>query len=336
MATGNANYDTFASSTIRSYRPTLIENVVDQQALFFQIKQRGMYSEESGSRAIVQPLMYGTNSTVGSYSGFDPLDLTPQEGMTSSEYSWKFYHGSVSISGEDEWKNSGSSTRVFDLLKAKIRQLEISFKLQLNEDLFGLGTANDSKVLTGLGAAVEDGAAWSTYGGIDSSVAANAWWRNQYLDFDGTYTTIDTADGPSYEGLTAMRVMFNNCLRGEVRSAPTLIVTTQALFEWYEKHIEGDKQRVVANDASKVMADAGFLNLGFKGTPIIWDEDMDANEMLFLNAQYLGLVVGKGRNFKSLPFERPENQDAKFSHLLFAGNLVATRRDVHGRIVDMD
>jgi hypothetical protein len=35
------------------------------------------------------------------------------------------------------------------------------------------------------------------------------------------------------------------------------------------------------------------------------------------------------------PFVKPENQDAKVSHVLFTGNIVTSKRDVHGRIVAM-
>jgi hypothetical protein len=304
-----------------------------QQALFWQLKQRGFVTEEKGGRSIVVPLMYGTNDTVASYQGYDLLDVTPQAGITAAEYDWKYIAGSVTISGQEEFENSGDKERIFNLLEAKIKQLEISMKLEINQQLFAKAAAG-SKDITGLGWAVEDGASWSTYGGIDSSDADNAWWRNQYFDFDtevngGTATTFNATSGVTTMGMRAMRGMFNDCTISNEK--PTLIITTSDLYEAYEADVEGSKLRT----QNLKMADAGFQNIEFKGVPIIFDEDMDDEEMLFLNSNYLKFVIGKGRNFVNTPFVKPENQDAKVSHVLFTGNIVTSKRDVHGRIVAM-
>jgi hypothetical protein len=324
MATGNSSFTTFLTSTLQKYRRTLQENLMGQQALFWQLKQRGFVTEEKGGRSIVVPLMYGTNDTVSSYQGYDLLDVTPQAGITAAEYDWKYIAGSVTISGQEEFENSGDKERIFNLLEAKIKQLEISMKLELNQQLFAVGSGNGGKDITGLDLAVQDGTTWSEYGGIDSAVAANSWWRNQWQADTGT--DFLTEDGTSVNGMTQMRGMFNDCTVSNEK--PSLIVTTSDLYEQYEAHVEGSKLRT----QNTKMADAGFINQEFKGVPMIFDEDMQADEMLFLNSDYLKFVIGKGRNFTSTPFVKPENQDAKVSHVLFTGNIVTSKRDVHGRI----
>ena len=324
MAAGNSSFTTFLTSTLQKYRRTLQENLMGQQALFWQLKQRGFVTEEKGGRSIVVPLMYGTNDTVASYQGYDLLDVTPQAGITAAEYDWKYIAGSVTISGQEEFENSGDKERIFNLLEAKIKQLEISMKLELNSQLFADGSGNSGKNITGLGTAVQDGTTWDTYGGIDSSDADNSWWRNQWFADAGT--DFLTEDGTSVNGMSQMRAMFNDCTVSNEK--PTLIVTTSDLYEQYEAHVEGSKLRT----QNTKMADAGFINQEFKGVPMIFDEDMDADEMLFLNSDYLKFVIGKGRNFVNTPFVKPENQDAKVSHVLFTGNVVTSKRDVHGRI----
>ncbi len=327
---GNATFTTFLTSTLRNYRSKLVENLMGHNALYWQLKKRGFVTEESGSRSIVQPLMYGQNSTVSSYAGWDLLDVTPQEGITAAEYAWKFIAGTVTISGEEEFKNSGSKTRIFNLLEAKIRQLELSMQLQMNIQLFSDGSGNGGKDITGLLAAVEDGGSWSTYGGIDGSTTANSWWRNAYIDFNASYTSWSTAAGKSVKGLAAMRNMYNTISLGN--SKPSLIVTNQAWFEQYEGDIEGDKLRLTSTE----LADAGFQNLTFKACPMIFDEDLQANTMLFLNSDFMKFVIGKGRNFVNTPFVKPQNQDAKVSQVLFAGQLTLSKRDQHGRINEID
>lgn len=327
MATGNASFTTFLTSTLEHYRPKLIENLMGQEALFWQLKQRGMIEEQAGSRSIVQPLMYGANDTVASYSGYDLLDVTPQLGITASEYAWKFIAGSVTISGEEEFKNSGDKTRVFNLLEAKIRQLELSMQLELNAQLFAVGTANGGKDITGLLAAIPVDPTTGTYAGIDRSVAANAWWRTNTKVFTGTdFNTTAANTAATVEGLIEMRSMFLNC--SVQNEKPSLIITTQDLYEEYEANLEGQKLQTT----NTKMADAGFMNQQFKGVPMIFDEDIQDATMLFLNADYMKFVIGKGRNFVNTPFVKPENQDAKVSNVLFAGNLVMSKADVHGRI----
>ena len=326
MAAGNSSFTTFLTSTLQKYRRTLQENLMGQQALFWQLKQRGFVTEEKGGRSIVVPLMYGTNDTVDSYQGYDLLDVSPQTGISAAEYDWKYIAGSVTISGQEEFENSGDKERIFNLLEAKIKQLEISMKLELNSQLFADGTGNSGKDITGLDLAVEDGSTWDTYGGIDSSDSDNTWWRNQWFAATDFGADFDTAYGSSVMGLAAMRAMYNDCTISNEK--PTLIVTTSDLYEHYEAYVEGTKLRT----QNTKMADAGFMNIEFKGTPIIFDEDMQTDEMLFLNSNYLKFVIGKGRNFVSTPFVKPENQDAKVSHVLFTGNIVTSKRDVHGRI----
>jgi len=216
---GNPTFDAIVTSTLRKYHKKLQENLMGHNALLWLMRSKGYVDSKKGGRSIVQPLLYGSNSTVRSYSGYDILDVSPQAGITAAEYVWKYVAGSVTISGQEEFENSGAE-RIFSLLEAKIKQLEISMQLEINSQLFAVGTANGGKDLTGLGIAVEDGTAWSTYGGIDRSDAANTFWRNQWFDFDtevngGSATTFGATKGNSVMGLAAMRRMFLNCSIGK-------------------------------------------------------------------------------------------------------------------------
>jgi hypothetical protein len=326
---GNPTFDAIVTSTLRKYHRKLQENLMGHNALFWLLKSRGYVDERKGGRSIVQPLLYGQNTTVRSYSGYDLLDVTPQEGISAAEYNWKYVAGSVTISGKEEFENSGKE-RIFSLLEAKIKQLELSMQLELNSQLFADGTGNSSKDITGLDIAVEDGTAWSTYGGIDRSDSTNSWWRNQWFNFDtvfGASSTFDQAyQTTTTKGMAAFRKMYNNCSIGKAK--PDLIVTTQDVFEAYEGNVEGDKLRVM----STKLADAGFRTLQFKGSDIVFDEDMQSEEVLFLNSEFLRFVIGSGRNFVSSPFVKPNNQDAKVSQVLFAGNLTVLKSDQLGRI----
>jgi len=320
MAQANPSFDALVTTTLLNYRPKMIENLMTHEALFWLLKSKGMVNEEGGSRGIVQPIMHGENDTVRSYSGWDLLDISPQTGISAAEFDWKFLATAITISGEEEFRNQGSKTQIINLLKTKIRQAELSLELSLNEMLFGDGSGNSSKDIQGLAAIVEEGTAWSTYGGIDRDTYD--FWRNQWA----TGGDFDASSGTSIVGLAKMRTMFNNTSVGKV--TPDLIITTQSITEEYEAYVEGDKYRVTSNK----MADAGFRNIEFKGIPMVFDNDCPTGYMYFLNSDFMRFVVGKGRNFKSTPFVRPQNQDAKSSLILLAANLVTSKSDVHGVI----
>ena len=145
----NATFDQIVTSTLRKYHKKLQENLMGHNALLWLLRSKGYTDTKKGGRSIVQPLLYGSNTTVRSYSDYDILDVSPQTGISAAEYLWKYVAGSVTIAGTQEFENSGKE-RIFSLLEAKIKQLEISMKLELNSQLFGDGTGNGSKDLTGL------------------------------------------------------------------------------------------------------------------------------------------------------------------------------------------
>jgi hypothetical protein len=307
----NPNFDSLVATTLKLYSPTLHDNVTEHQALFFLLKEKGFQEERDGGETIVEPLLTGENSTVSSYSGYDIIDTTPQDNITAAEFNWKQIAGSVSISGDEEFKNSSSRAKVISLLEGKIKDLEIALELDLNEQIYSDGTGNGGKDITGLALAVENGAAWSSYGGIDSN--ANTYWRNTWLAEAGALD------------LASMRNVFNSASRGN--SKPELIVTTQSVFEDYEA------LALANNEISRPdnrLGDAGFVNLTFKMVPMVFDEDCTSGAMYFLNPSFMKWIVGRGRNFVATPFQRPKDQDAKVSQILLYAQLLLTNRKRQG------
>lgn len=334
----NPNFDTLVSTTLKNYRRLLADNITAHQVLWFMLKEKGFIKEDEGGTNIVEPLMIGRNTTVRSYSGYDIIDTTPQEGISAAEYDWKQIAGSVTISGREEFINSGSKTRILNLLESKIQQLQISMMLEVNRQLQADGTGNGGKDLTGLAVAVEDGTAWSVYGGIDSN--AFPYWRNQWI---GGVTITDTAAAPLTPTTAgplhdALRTLYNSASRGKIK--PTFIASSQALYEAYEKTLVLNERFL-----DMKLGDAGFQNLMYKATPWVFDEDMPNNnvypslgtdllnqELVMLNVDFMRFVLGRGKNFVVTDFQKPENQDAKVSQVLFYGNLTTNNRARQARL----
>lgn len=332
MASPNPNFNALLTSTLKRHRSKLTDNITDNNALLAQLKSHGFVREEPGSESIVENLMYAENSTVGSFGGWDILDLTPQDNITAAVYQWKHLAGTITITDEELFKNSGSRTRIFNLLEAKIRNLQISMEHEVSRQLAGDGTGNGGKNLTGLNILVEDGGAWSSVGNIDASVAANAFWRNQWADFSGT--SFETDDGKGTEGVKQLRTIANKASRGKDR--PTLILTAREVFEAYMATL-GDKKRFT----NTTMADMGFENILFDNIPMVWDDDVPTDDSStdftawVLNSNYLKFVIGEGRNMHSSEFQEPSNQAAMSSKTLFYANLVLNQRARQGRLTNI-
>lgn len=310
----DVNVGLMLSTTLKKYRKTLTDNIHKSNAVFLKLKESGALKEEDGGERIVEPLMYGKNTTAGSYSGYETLDVTPQEGIDSAEFNWKQYSVSISISGKEERQNNGSS-RIIDLLEAKTKQAEMSLIEQLSTGLFSDGTGNGNRDLTGLEAMVLGSG--NTYGGINSTTYA--WWQA------GVESTSEAL------GLAKMRTGFNTASLGG-KDTPDLIVTTQTLFEKYEGFLTQVSASNVAgsfmtkSEGEKKMGDAGFQTLGFKGVPVVWDELCPSGTMYFLNSKHMKLTVHKDANFETRDFIKPENQDARVANILWMGNLTCNRR----------
>jgi len=316
----DVNLGLLLSTTLKKHRKTLTDNIHRSNAIFYMLKEKGAITIEDGGERIVEPLMYGKNETAGSYSGYDLLDTTPQTGIDSAEYTWKQYSVSITISGEEERKNSGKQERIIKILDARTKQAEMSLIEKMTAGLFSNGTGNSGKDLTGLKAMVLDS---GTYGGINSSTYD--WWR---AVIDSTSEALSIED---------IRTNFNSVSLGG-KDTPNLIVTTQTLFEKYEgfltnvstTNISGAFQTQSVGE--KKLGDVGFQTLVFKGTPIVWDELCTPLHWYHLNLRHMKLIVHKEANFKTTPFMKPENQDARVAQILWMGNITCDRRSSFGAL----
>ena len=304
---GNANFDALLSTTLANYRDKLTDNVFTARPLTYWLSDKGRIRTESGGTKIVEQLIYGQNDTVKSYSGYETLSLTPQEGISAAEYDWKQYGASIAISGIEEAKNNGEHA-IINLLEAKIMQAEESMREGFNQMFFSDGTGNGGKNWNGLGNLVESG---NTVGGIDSAV--DAWWRS-YEE--------NTAEALS---LLKMATAYNSVSVGN--DHPDVILTTQTLFEKYESLLQPQLRYTDTKTA-----DAGFQNLLFKSAPIMYDVHAPAGTMYFLNSKYLKLVGHTDKWFAQTEFVRPENQDARFALIMCYGNLVCSNRKKQGKL----
>jgi len=310
MAAGNADFDQILSTTLKNYIPKLADNVFTARPLFYALTNGQTIRRISGGAKIVVPIIYGTNSTAGSYAGDDTIAITAQTGISAAEYSWKQYAASVTITGIEEAKNSGEAA-IIDLLEGKIMQAEETIIQNMNTMFWSDGTGNGSKDMNGLNKLVGTGL---TVGGIDATDADNAWWRSSLTNVAGALT------------LAGMSKMYNDISVGN--DQPTIIISDQDEYEKYESLLQPNLRYTSAQ-----VADAGFQNLLFKGAPCTYDSDTNLDgKMFFLNTKYIRLVAHTETWFQPTPFVRPTNQDARYAQILCYGELTTSNRARQGML----
>lgn len=297
-----ADYDQLLATTLKNYLPKLEDNVFTARPLVFFLKQADQVRVISGGTQIVTPLIHALNGTAGSYSQYDTLSTTPQDGISAAQFDWKQYAVSIAISGYEEAVNSGDEA-IINLLEAKTMQAEETVLEKWDQMFFADTVGNSGKDFNGLGLLVAQNT--SVVGNIET--ASNTFWQSN-IDATGGALT-----------LAKMTTSYNNAAVGNDK--PNVILTTQAIFEKYEALLQPQLRY-----ADSTTADAGFQNLMFKGCPVTYDANCNSGRIYFLNSKYIRLVGHKDVWFKPTPFVRPTNQDARYAQILCMGNLTISNR----------
>ena len=303
----NSNFDNLLTTTLANYRKTLTDNVFTARPLTYTLMEKGRIRMLNGGTKVVEPLIYGLNDTVGSYSGYDSIALTPQTGISAAEFEWRQYAASISISGIEEAKNNGDA-EIINLLEAKIMQAEESMREGFNTMFFGDGTGNSSKDWNGLDNLVDN---TGTVGNIDSSTYT--WWKSYKESTAGALT------------LAQMATAYNSVSVGN--DHPDTLLTTQTLFEKYEALLQPQLRYTDTKTA-----DAGFQNLLFKAAPVMYDTGCTAGTFFFLNSKYLTLVGHSDKWFSQTAFISPEDTDARYALIMCYGNLTVRNRAKQGKL----
>lgn len=310
-------YDTLLTTTMANYAGKISDNVFDDYPALSWINGK-LASAKGGKRkkvldggeSIEVELMYEQSSSVKKYTGYEPLNLTPQEGVTKGRYAWRQIAVSITISGLERRSNMGEA-KLIDMLETKTMQAEGSMRDQLSRDFFGSNA--DGKSWDGLGLILDPTA---TIGGL--APATFTWW-----------VPTSTASGSfAAVGQKDMRILFNTLTYGN--ETPDGIFTTQTIFQYYEDSLQ--PQVRYTDEAS---ANAGFENLRFKNRPMYFDRDCTSGQILMLNSKHLKLAVHKDADMHATPFVTPNDQDATSSLILFQGNLIVDERRKHGRLTSV-
>ena len=327
MAFANSSVSDIIATTIQSRSGELADNVTNNNPLLLKLKSKGNVRPFSGGNVILEEIMYNDSSTnnTNSYSGFETLNISPNSPISAAQFSIAQYASAVTISGLEMLQNSGKEA-IIDLLEGRIKVAEAQLSNRINLDLYGNGTGNGGKNLTGLAAAVADAPSSGTYGGINR--ATWSFWQNQaFSGVTNGGAAVSAANIQSYMTQLAIKLV-----RGTDKA--DLIVADNNYYNLYVNSLQAI-QRVTDPE----MAGSGFASLKFYGGGTSADVVLGggigaqepANHMYFLNTDYIFFRPHKDRNFVPIGGERQSvNQDAIVKLIGWAGNLTTSGAQFNG------
>lgn len=340
-------FNALVTTTLDKVRSTLTNQILRKQKILAWLNANSRVTVDGGL-TIRRPMIYDYNSTVGSYSMYDLIDTTPQDGLGFAQYEWFSFAGSVTIAGEEIDRNSGSAA-IINLLSTKIEQLNFSFERWLNKVLWGsqsnVNGALDMISIPEIVSVNDPGGATNgpsrgasySLGGIPSATT-NAENVQYWVASEDAILDLSTLDGTK-----DLANMLNNL--NVVGSKPDLLVSTQAVAEQYEFLTLDNTLRYT----STKMADLGFDSIAFKGAELVWEDELTANSavgnngvqgtdygtnpLFLLNSNNLEFVQHSNTWMRRTEFQRPYNQDAKTALVLSRGQLITDCRRAHGSVL---
>lgn len=331
-STSTFNYDAVVAASTANYSPTLVDNISKKNLFFMETKKRGWKSKDGGLY-LIEDLMYDL-TPADTYSGADELPVYGTDGITQAQYDWAQMAVPIMITELERKKNK---QRIINLLESKLKQADIGMQEAWAKFFIqgGLLSAIPTNIYTPRVSAVNgssgvnplfqlidyDPTASRSIGNINQST--QTWWRNNKKQSAAT-----TYDGFLAEVLN----MKNNCSKGP-GGAPDMLWCDQITWElfvtaYYQKY----------KTEMKEVGDYPFPVVKFQNTLVSWDEfmpdvhngtltpDTGKGTMVFINSQFMDICYESETNFVATEFQRPINQDAKYKHILWMGNVTANNR----------
>jgi len=311
LPTRNETLDDLYTSTWNNRKTEVTDNIFTETDTYKLLKSKGSIRlNGTGGRYLEIPLSYAKNETVTSLDKGDTISISDTKFLTVAQYEWKFVAGSVIRYYVDDAKNKSKQQHI-NLANAKIDNLQRSMVDKFEDFMFGDGTGNGSKDPDGLENLVDTTPDTArTVGNIAQTTYT--WWKNKQATSSGSAAIYLLSD---------MRTLFNNCAKGQASDTPNMIVTTQAVYEYYEDEVQEQKQIV-----NQTTGDAMMISVVFKGVPVVWSSRCSTGKMFFLNSKYIGLEVDPDINMTMTEWKNIPNQLDRVAQIVWKGDLIASRR----------
>ena len=331
--TTNAVYQQILSMAVEERSSSYQDLVSNNNALLAVLRRKGLWQTYSGPR-IRQTLQVSKNIAQW-YSGYDQLINPAIDLFNDAFFEPKQVVVPIVLSMQEILNNEGEN-QLMDVYDAYIAAAERTLEDAMDAALYGDGSANGGKQLTGLATAVPIINNSGVYGGIDRATAVI--WQTKTFDAHTLVPAIGTQVNS-----TTIRPLLN------------YVMTKQSRGRDYADLLIMSPEHYAAYDAATVaiqlqtnstsLGQLGFSALeyigGGKRAEIVLDggigSNMPANTTFGINTDSLRLRYHPNRNFDKL-FEgdgqMPIDKDAIAQFIGWMGELTMTNPMFNWRLYD--
>lgn len=265
---------------------------------------------DSGGDTIQPAISYAFATNAGSFRGYDPLDITPQQTLTDAEFRRKQNYASIVYNGYETASSRGQNA-IFKMAEVAMSDAENAIFNNMATQIFANGTGNGGKDILGLAAAIDDGTNVAVYGGIDRTV--NTWWKSGYNNVAGNIT------------LDLLTNAYVSSSRGGMKNSPDFFVAGITAWNAVNKICRAAYQEHgPVTNAGKMFANAGFPFVNFMGVPVVYDEYCPTGDLYMLNSETVQLWSDPVINMKPSELVKPANMDALVGQIFWSGELICT------------
>lgn len=292
------------SMSLADYRKVLVDNVYQNVVILKLCEQAGTKRTINGGMSIVENVIRDKQNAGGFYLGADVLNNTQPNTTDFVEYRWQNAYEPIVITRDEERQNSGDAHKILDLAATKTMLAERAIRDRFDQALSTpVGAANN---LIDLETLVNTGTLGSKAG------ATETFWQS----------TVTTSGQFAAQGLTDMTTAFYAVSSSAEVDNPSVFITTKTIFQKFEQ----TRLPLERISNASMSANAGFMNLTFKGKPIIYGNYVSTGLLFGLNMNYINWNVDSETDFITTPFISPSNQTVKVAYILVRGNLTTNNR----------
>lgn len=273
---------------------------------------------EDGGPEIANPLIVGLNPNVQSMQYYDTVSVAQTDEFTTVSYNMSRVVGTLIISDQEEDENQGKSA-IFKILKGKIMALDESISRQFATYHTSLGTGTDPNGLANL---IPDDPTSGSIGGL--SLATESQWRTSSYDFDGSLTPENIEE--AFDDILELDLNRTESSDGGASSKPSVIFAGRNIYRMH-KAAARDKQHIAldATGTGKKLVNLGIVGTTHNGTPLLFDEKLNADKAYFVNDKFLTLHILKGVNMRVKKLVAPWSMDATGRRVVWEGQLCTWR-----------
>jgi hypothetical protein len=264
----------------------LSNNPVDQIALerpLLKALQAKKKTAPGAKQYIVEQLRARYSSNFQWFNGSSVVSYNRRQTVEQASYTWRSCHDGLALD-EDRLAQNGikisddrstsvasdaEKIQLTNLIEESSEVLRLGFQEQFSYQLHLDGTQS-SDAVTGLDALVSLAPTSGTVGGIDRSVAANAYWRNNVAA--GLTTTTGTGTI-----LNSMEVTYRQCMRNGGR--PDVMIAGSTYVDGYRNFMLNTFGRMDYGAGGFKRVEGGTEVLMFQGTEVQWSpefQELDA------------------------------------------------------------